>query len=67
MEGFQTEAGGFVHDKPGVGITGFQVCEIWFRSNVFFFLFKRDLFQENNRNRITVKTLYLNLFIRVNK
>merc|ERR1712150_466826 len=25
MDGFQTEAGGFVHDKPGVGITGFQV------------------------------------------
>ena len=25
MEGFQTEAGGFVHDKPGVGTTGFQV------------------------------------------
>jgi len=25
MEGFQTESGGFVHDKPGVGTTGFQV------------------------------------------
>ena len=25
MDGFQTEAGGFVHDKAGVGITGFQV------------------------------------------
>ena len=28
MEGFQTEAGGFVHDKPGVGTTGFQVLTL---------------------------------------
>ena len=55
MEGFQTEAGGFVHDKPGVGITGFQVYKICFRSNNFFLLlFNRDLVQENNENLITL-------------
>lgn len=25
LQGFKTEAGGFVHDKPNVGSTGFQV------------------------------------------
>ena len=34
MEGFQTESGGFVHDKPGVGTTGFQVSILPSKENV---------------------------------
>ena len=34
MKGFHTEAGGFVHDKPGVGTTGFQVSILPSKENV---------------------------------